>query len=80
MAARDRGRRLQARPRDLGGARPKQVLQLLLAARGHRATTDRLADLLWGEELSENAARSLQTFVSVLRSHLAPSHRRGSAC
>jgi DNA-binding SARP family transcriptional activator len=57
--------------RDLGGARPKQVLQLLLAARGHRVTTDRLADSLWGENLPQNAAGSLQTFVSVLRSHLA---------
>jgi hypothetical protein len=32
-------------PRDLGGARPKQVLEILLAARGHRVPTDRLADL-----------------------------------
>jgi hypothetical protein len=32
--------------RDLGGARPKQVLEILLAARGHRVSTDRLAELL----------------------------------
>jgi hypothetical protein len=36
--------------RDLGGARPKQVLEILLAARGHRVSTDRLADLLWGDQ------------------------------
>ena len=30
-------------PRDLGGARPKQVLEILLTARGHRVPTDRLA-------------------------------------
>jgi DNA-binding SARP family transcriptional activator len=59
-------------PRDLGGARPKQVLEILLAARGHRVPTDRLADLLWGDELPENAAGSIQTFVSVLRRHLTP--------
>ena len=46
-------------PRDLGGARPKQVLEILLAARGHRVPTDRLAELLWGEELPQNAAGSL---------------------
>jgi DNA-binding SARP family transcriptional activator len=58
-------------PRDLGGNRPKQVLEILLAARGHRVPTDRLADLLWGDQLPRNAAGSLQTFVSVLRRHLA---------
>jgi hypothetical protein len=36
--------------RDLGGARPKQVLDILVAARGHRVSTDRLADLLWGDQ------------------------------
>jgi DNA-binding SARP family transcriptional activator/CheY-like chemotaxis protein len=63
-------------PRDLGGSRPKQVLELLLAARGHRVPTDRLADLLWGEQLPQNAAGSLQTFVSVLRRHLASDRER----
>ncbi len=63
-------------PRDLGGARPKQVLEILLAGRGHRVPTDRLADLLWGEELPQNAAGSLQTFVSVLRRHLASERER----
>src|SRR4051794_21953055 len=64
------GRRLG--PGDLGGARPKQVLEILLAARGHRVPTERLADLLWGEQLPQNAAGSLQTFISVLRRNLGP--------
>jgi len=63
-------------PRDLGGSRPKQVLEILLAARGHRVPTDRLADLLWGEQLPKNAAGSLQTFVSVLRRHLVSDRER----
>jgi DNA-binding SARP family transcriptional activator len=58
-------------PRDLGGARPKQVLEILLAARGHRVTTDRLADLLWPRQRPQDTAGSLQTFVSTLRRHLA---------
>jgi DNA-binding SARP family transcriptional activator len=58
--------------RDLGGARPKQVLEILLAARGHRVSTDRLADLLWGDQQPRDPAGSLQTFVSVLRRRLAP--------
>lgn len=43
------GRRLG--PRDLGGPKAKQVLELLLVARGHNVTKDRLADQLWGEAL-----------------------------
>jgi DNA-binding SARP family transcriptional activator len=63
-------------PRDLGGARPKQVLEILLAARGHRVPTDRLADLLWGPQPPQNAAGSIQTFVSVLRRHLTADRER----
>jgi DNA-binding SARP family transcriptional activator len=74
LAIEDGGRTLG--PRDLGGARPKQVLEILLAARGHRVPTDRLADLLWGEELPQNAAGSIQTFVSVLRRHLTSDQAR----
>src|SRR5258707_1916875 len=54
----------------LGGARPKQVLEILLAARGHQVATDRLADLLWPRQRPRNAAGSLHTFVSALRRHL----------
>jgi len=68
LAIQDGGRTLG--PRDLGGARPKQVLEILLAARGHRVTTDRLADLLWPRQRPQNTAASLQTFVSALRRHL----------
>jgi DNA-binding SARP family transcriptional activator len=57
-------------PRDLGGARPKQVLEILLAARGHRVPTDRLAELIWGDDMPHNVAGSLQTFVSMLRRRL----------
>ena len=63
-------------PRDLGGTRPKQVLEILLAARGHQVPTDRLIQLLWGHEPPRNPAGSLQTFVSVLRRHLAPERER----
>jgi DNA-binding SARP family transcriptional activator len=63
-------------PRDLGGARPKQVLEILLAGRGHLVPTDRLAERLWGENLPLKAVGSLQTFVSVLRRHLSPDRDR----
>lgn len=64
-------------PRDLGGVRPKQVLEILLAARGHRVPSDRLAEMLWGNDPPGKAAASIQTFVSVLRRALVPD--RGTA-
>jgi DNA-binding SARP family transcriptional activator len=63
-------------PRDLGGSRPKQVLEILLAARGHLVPSDRLADLLWGREPPRNPAGALQTFVSILRKRLGASRDR----
>lgn len=63
-------------PRDLGGVRPKQVLEILLAARGHRVATDRLADLLWPQQRPQNTAGSLQTFVSALRRHITADRER----
>lgn len=68
------GRRLGAS--DLGGTRPKQVLEILLAARGHRVPTDRIAELLWGEQRPKDVAASIQTFVSVLRRHLVSDRDR----
>ena len=35
-------------PRDFGGSRPKQVLEILLAARGRPVPVDRLAEMLLG--------------------------------
>ena len=74
LAIEDGERRLG--PGDLGGVRPKQVLQILLAARGHRVPVDRLSELIWGDQPPQNVAGSLQTFVSVLRRHLSPDRER----
>src|SRR5436309_14002506 len=38
-------------PRDFGGVKPKQVLEILLTERGRPVSKDRMADLLWGESL-----------------------------
>jgi DNA-binding SARP family transcriptional activator len=59
-------------PAELGGVRPKQVLEILLIARGHRVPIDRLAELVWGDERPQNVPGSVQTFVSTLRRHLSP--------
>lgn len=63
-------------PADLGGVRPKQVLELLLAARGHHVSTARIADQLWGEEPPRDTAAAIQTFVSVLRRRLVEDRER----
>ena len=36
--------------RDLGGARPKQVLEILLCARGHSVPVERIAEAVWGDD------------------------------
>lgn len=66
-------------PRDLGGARPKQVLEILLAARGRRVPVDRLAEHLWPVDPPANVPGSLHTFVSMLRRQLTPDRERARA-
>ncbi|HEY6014178.1 MAG TPA: winged helix-turn-helix domain-containing protein, partial [Candidatus Limnocylindrales bacterium] len=63
-------------PRDLGGARPKQLLEILVAARGHRVPTDRIAELIWDTQPPGDIAASIQTFVSVLRRRLVADRDR----
>jgi len=55
---------------DLGRLRSKHrqaLLEILLAARGHRVPTERIAELLWGAKRPKDVGGSIQTFVSVLR-------------
>ena len=55
-------------PRDLGGVKPRQVLELLLLARGHRVWTDMIATALWPERKEpRNVVATLNTYVCVLR-------------
>ncbi|MGD9526542.1 alpha/beta fold hydrolase [Pseudonocardia sp.] len=68
IAARDR----VLGPRDLGGRRPRQVLEILLVHQGQPVPKDRIADLLWGERLPCDPMRTLEAHVSTLRARLAP--------
>jgi DNA-binding SARP family transcriptional activator len=63
-------------PKDLGGTRPKQLFEILLLARGHRVSSERLAEALWGPTPPDNVAGSIQTFVSVLRRSLVADRAR----
>jgi DNA-binding SARP family transcriptional activator len=61
--------------RDFSGVKPKQLLEILVAERGHAVSKARLADLLWGDALPKNHLATLETYVSVLRQTLQPGTR-----
>src|SRR3954464_8662547 len=64
-------------PRDFGGVKPKQVLQVLLAARGRPVSKGQLREGLWEDKLPKNLAATLGTYVSVVRRAIAPDGTRG---
>ncbi len=51
----------------LGGPKPRLILAMLLAERGHVVALDRLVDALWGPDPPSSAVPTLQTHVSRLR-------------
>lgn len=58
-------------PGDLGGAKPRQVLELLVLARGHALSTEAIAAALWAEGREpHNVTATLNTYVCVLRRSL----------
>jgi DNA-binding SARP family transcriptional activator len=59
-------------PVDLGGAQPRAVLALLVAAGGQLVPADTLIDAVWGEDPPESAAGTVQSYVSRLRRSLEP--------
>ena len=62
-------------PRDFGGAKPKQIFEILVLGRGRPVSKDRLAELLWGDDPPRNVAATLETYVSVLRRQLGEEAR-----
>ena len=62
-------------PRDFSGVKPKQLLEILVAERGHTVSKSRLAELLWTETLPQNYPATLETYVSVMRQTLEPGGR-----
>jgi pimeloyl-ACP methyl ester carboxylesterase/DNA-binding SARP family transcriptional activator len=61
-----------AGPRDLGGRRPKQLLEILVLHRDAAVPKDRLIELVWGDRLPTDPMRTLEAAISVLRAHLHP--------
>jgi DNA-binding SARP family transcriptional activator len=54
-------------PLPLGGARQRALLAILLLEAGRVVPTERLVDLLWGEDAPRTATTSLHNAVSALR-------------
>ena len=55
-------------PVSLGGTKQRTVLALLLASNGRPVSTDRLIEGVYGDVAPDGVRRSIQTFVSNLRS------------
>ncbi len=55
---------------ELGGAKQRALLALLLLERGRAISTDRLIDAIWSGRPPETARKSIQVYVSALRKAL----------
>ena len=62
--------RIDGRALPLGGPKQRALLALLLLNRNEVVSRDRLVDSLWGDRAPETAQRSLDTYVSRLRTLL----------
>ena len=58
--------------RDFGGAKPRQLLELLALQVGTPVSKDRLADLLWDGAAPPSSITTLEGYVSLLRGRLQP--------
>jgi DNA-binding SARP family transcriptional activator len=68
------GRRLSHA--DLGGVKPKEILEILVLARGALVSKEALADALWPETRPRNVTATLETYVSVLRRRVTEDRSR----
>ncbi|TFV64844.1 UNVERIFIED_ORG: hypothetical protein E4P37_12295 [Bacillus sp. AZ43] len=62
----------QGRPLDVGGAKPRALLTLLLAEPGRVVAVDRIVSTLWGDDPPATVTGTLQAYVSHLRRVLEP--------
>ncbi|MGY1741226.1 MULTISPECIES: BTAD domain-containing putative transcriptional regulator [unclassified Blastococcus] len=60
------------RPLDVGGAKPRALLTLLLSEPGRAVGLDRIVSALWGDEPPPTVTGTLQAYVSHLRRVLEP--------
>ncbi|WP_108252176.1 AfsR/SARP family transcriptional regulator [Planctomonas deserti] len=56
----------------LGGPKPRQILEILLLRVGTSVSKERLVELIWEGNAPTEAMSTLESYVSVLRRHLQP--------
>jgi len=54
-------------PVAIGGEKPRRLLAMLIIHRNTVVSADRLIDVMWGEDVPDTAAATLQSYVSRLR-------------
>jgi DNA-binding SARP family transcriptional activator len=64
---------------DLGGIKPRQILEMLAISLGSPVPKDRLADQLWNGEPPKSYIGTLESYVSLLRRRLGVGRGRTSA-
>jgi DNA-binding NarL/FixJ family response regulator/DNA-binding SARP family transcriptional activator len=64
---------------ELGGPKPRQVLEILLLKLGTPVSKNHLIDVLWNGQPPAEALSTLESYVSVLRRHLQPGSGKGGA-
>src|SRR4051812_18044022 len=62
---------------DLGGVKPRQILEILALSAGAPVPKDRLAELLWGGAPPKSYVGALERYVCVLRRRLGQGRGRG---
>lgn len=64
---------------DLGGIKPRQVLEILALAVGTPVSKDRLVEQLWGDHPPRTYTGTLESYISLLRRKMGIARGRGSA-
>jgi DNA-binding SARP family transcriptional activator len=64
---------------DLGGIKPRQVLEILALAVGTPVSKDRLVEHLWGDNPPRTYTGTLESYISLLRRRMGIARGRGSA-
>lgn len=62
--------------RDLGGCKPRQVLEILVLHRGTPVSKDRLIDMIWADAAPPEALPTLESYISILRRRIQPGNSR----
>jgi DNA-binding SARP family transcriptional activator len=55
---------------DMGGAKPRQILEILALEGGSAVAKDRLADVLWGGDPPASYVGTLESYVCILRRNM----------